>query len=85
MKTHQSQLDHLHTLIAERLVRSSLQDLRSVDNWQVPGLHQNQASLPTVRWKEALSAGVAPQVHLEATHAKTLEVVTLEQLKLHAL
>ena len=41
--------------------------------------------LCAVRWKEALSAGVAPPVHLEATHAKALEVVSLERLKLHAL
>jgi uncharacterized protein (DUF2237 family) len=28
---------------------------------------------------------VAPPVHLEATHAKALEYVSLEQLKAHAL
>ena len=37
------------------------------------------------RWLEALHAGVAPPVHLEATHPKALERVTLEQLKEHAL
>ena len=37
------------------------------------------------RLKEALAAGVAPPVHLEATHAKVLEHLTLEQLMLHAL
>ncbi len=41
--------------------------------------------LCAVRRKEALSAGVAPPVHLEATHAKALEIVSLEQLKLHAI
>ena len=41
--------------------------------------------LCAMRWKEALLAGVAPPVHLEATHAKALEIVSLEQLKLHAL
>ena len=37
------------------------------------------------RWKEALQAGVAPPVDLEATHAKALEIVTLKQLQAHAL
>jgi uncharacterized protein (DUF2237 family) len=41
--------------------------------------------LCALRWKEALQAGVAPPVHLAATHAKALEVVTLEQLQQHAL
>ena len=41
--------------------------------------------LCALRWKEALRAGVAPPVHLEATHAKALEIVTLAQLQLHAL
>lgn len=36
------------------------------------------------RWLEALHAGVAPPVHLEATHPKALEHVNLEQLKEHA-
>ena len=40
--------------------------------------------LCALRWKEALSAGVAPPVFLEATHAKALELVPLEQLQLHA-
>lgn len=41
--------------------------------------------LCAVRWKEALAAGKAPPVILEATHAKALELVSLEQLQLHAL
>jgi uncharacterized protein (DUF2237 family) len=41
--------------------------------------------LCALRWKEALSAGVAPPVWLEATHAKALELVTLEELRLHAI
>ena len=36
------------------------------------------------RWKEAFDANVAPQVVLEATHAATLHVVSLADLKLHA-
>ena len=41
--------------------------------------------LCAVRWKEALTAGVAPPVNLQSTHAKALEIVSLEQLTLHAL
>jgi uncharacterized protein (DUF2237 family) len=37
------------------------------------------------RWKEALEAGVAPPVVLEATHMATLEFVDLDDLKRHAL
>ena len=36
------------------------------------------------RWKEALDAGNAPQVVLEATHAVTLQIVPLEELKKYA-
>ena len=41
--------------------------------------------LCALRWKEALEAGVAPPVHLEATHQKALDYVSLEDLKSHAL
>ena len=44
--------------------------LKSGDKW----------CLCAVRWKEAYEAGVAPSVILEATHAKALEFVTIEQL-----
>jgi uncharacterized protein (DUF2237 family) len=40
--------------------------------------------LCAARWKEALDAGSAPQVVLEATHALTLHVVSLEDLKRYA-
>lgn len=36
------------------------------------------------RWKEALDAGVAPPVILAATHEKTLESVSFQDLKDHA-
>lgn len=36
------------------------------------------------RWKEAFDAGAAPLVVLEATHAVTLHVVSLDDLKQHA-
>jgi uncharacterized protein (DUF2237 family) len=36
------------------------------------------------RWQEALEAGVAPPVVLEATHMSALEFVSLDELKAHA-
>jgi uncharacterized protein (DUF2237 family) len=36
------------------------------------------------RWREALAAGVAPPVVLEATHEEALAVVTLDDLERHA-
>jgi uncharacterized protein (DUF2237 family) len=36
------------------------------------------------RWKEALDAGVAPAVVLEATHISALEFVSLDELRQHA-
>jgi uncharacterized protein (DUF2237 family) len=36
------------------------------------------------RWREALAAGVAPLVVLEATHEEALAVVTLDDLERHA-
>jgi len=35
------------------------------------------------RWREALDAGAAPDVVLEATHARALEWVTLDDLRRH--
>jgi uncharacterized protein (DUF2237 family) len=40
--------------------------------------------LCVTRWKEALEAGCAPQVVLRATHISSLEFVTLDDLKQHA-
>ena len=37
-----------------------------------------------LRWREALNAGMAPQVYLEATHEAALTVVSLADLKSHA-
>ena len=36
------------------------------------------------RWQQALEAGVAPPVVLEATHISTLEFADLEDLEAHA-
>ena len=41
--------------------------------------------LCALRWKEALKAGVAPPVHLEATHVRALELLDLADLQAHAL
>jgi hypothetical protein len=47
-----------------------------------PGLKAgNVWCLCAIRWKEALKAGFAPPVILEATNSKALEYVTLEELK----
>jgi uncharacterized protein (DUF2237 family) len=51
-----------------------------------PGLRPGDRwCLCAARWKEALEAGVAPPVVLEATHMATLEFVDLDDLKRHAL
>jgi hypothetical protein len=50
-----------------------------------PGLKPGERwCLCASRWKEAFDANVAPQVVLEATHAVTLHVVSLGDLKQHA-
>lgn len=40
--------------------------------------------LCAARWKEAMIAGVAPPVRLNATHERALEVIALEELVRHA-
>ncbi|HIK46648.1 MAG TPA: DUF2237 domain-containing protein [Leptolyngbyaceae cyanobacterium M65_K2018_010] len=56
-----------------------------VPAYQFPGLKPGDRwCLCASRWKEALDAGVAPPVVLEATHAATLEYVSLADLKAHA-
>ncbi len=50
-----------------------------------PGLKPGDCwCLCASRWKEAMDAGVAPKVILSATHALTLEYVSLDELKQHA-
>jgi len=49
--------------------------------WSFPGLIPGDRwCLSASRWLEAWKAGVAPLLVLEATHEKTLEYVTLEEL-----
>ena len=53
--------------------------------YDFPGLKPGDRwCLCAVRWLEALQAGMAPEVVLEATHLNTLGVVTLDQLRLYA-
>jgi len=54
--------------------------------WRFPGLVPGDRwCLCARRWREALEAGVAPPVDLEATHIRALSVVTLADLKYHAI
>ncbi len=60
--------------------------LTPVPAYGFPGLKPGDRwCLCASRWKEALDAGVAPPVMLSATHASTLEYVSLDDLKQHAL
>lgn len=51
-----------------------------------PGLKDgDQWCLCAVRWREAVEAGMAPPVVLQATHEKVLEFVSMQDLRRHAL
>ena len=55
-------------------------------DWGFAGLAPGDRwCLCVTRWKEALEAGVAPPVDLEATHSSAVEFVNLEELQAHAL
>ncbi|WP_375509913.1 DUF2237 family protein [uncultured Nostoc sp.] len=57
-----------------------------VPDFNFPGLKPGDHwCLCASRWQEALDAGVAPPVILSATHARALEMVSLDELKKHAL
>ncbi|NOY30430.1 MAG: DUF2237 domain-containing protein [Planctomycetes bacterium] len=66
--------------------RSAGNDLSTpIPEYDFPGVEPGDRwCLCATRWKEALQAGVAPPVVLEATHISTLEFVDLEDLQLHA-
>lgn len=52
--------------------------------WRFRGLKPGDRwCLCALRWKEALDAGVAPKVVLQATHIRTLDVIDLEDLIHH--
>jgi uncharacterized protein len=53
--------------------------------WLFPGLQPGDRwCVVAERWNEALEAGVAPPVVLEATHASALEFVAMAELEAHA-
>ena len=53
-------------------------------DWGFPGLDAGDKwCLCVQRWAEALEAGCAPPVVLEATHVSALEFVSLEDLQAH--
>ena len=53
--------------------------------YRFPGLKDGDRwCLCAGRWEEARVAGFAPEVVLEATHAKTLEITMLGHLQAHA-
>jgi uncharacterized protein (DUF2237 family) len=53
--------------------------------WMFPGLAPGDRwCVVAARWGEALEAGMAPPVVLEATHASALEFVALADLEAHA-
>ena len=56
-----------------------------VPEFDFPGLDDGDRwCLCVTRWADALKAGCAPQVLLEATHISALEWVSLEDLQAHA-
>lgn len=56
-----------------------------VPEYGFPGLSPGDRwCLCVERWKQALEAGAAPQVVLEATHMSSLEFVSLDELQSHA-
>lgn len=57
-----------------------------IPEYDFPGLKPGDRwCLCAARWKEALDAGMAPRVVLEATHISALEYVSLEDLKRYAI
>jgi len=56
-----------------------------VPEWGFAGLKPGDCwCLCVTRWQEALRAGVAPPVNIDATHISALEFVSLEELEAHA-
>ncbi|MBW3584279.1 MAG: DUF2237 domain-containing protein [Cyanobacteria bacterium 0813] len=80
-----------HTVCAQlteeflQFTKSNGNDLSTpVPEFNFPGLKPGDCwCLCASRWKEAMDAGVAPPVVLAATHALTLEYVSLDELKQH--
>ena len=61
-------------------------DLSTPRPGMFPGLkHGDKWCVCVLRWKEALMAGKAPKLYLEATHFKALEYVEAKDLMAYAL
>lgn len=81
-----------HTVCAQltedflQFTKSNGNDLSTpVPEFNFPGLKPGDCwCLCASRWKEAMDSGCAPRVVLSATHALTLEYVSLGELKQHA-
>ncbi len=81
-----------HTVCAEVsdefliFTRAMGNDLSSpAPQYDFPGLKPGDRwCLCALRWKEAMAAGVAPRVILDATHEKALDVISLDDLKRHS-
>jgi len=81
----------LHLLCAEmtaeflEFTRLRGNDLSTpVPEYEFPGLQAGDRwCLCVDRWREALAAGVAPPVVLEATHMSVIEFVSLDDLMRH--
>jgi uncharacterized protein (DUF2237 family) len=57
-----------------------------VPQFDFPGLKPGDRwCLCAARWKEAFDAGCSPRVVLRATHARALEIVSLDALKARAI
>jgi uncharacterized protein len=66
--------------------RSRGNDLTTpIPAYEFPGLKPGDKwCLCVSRWKEALDAGVAPSIILNACHEKALDIVSLSELNQHA-
>ena len=84
--------DHGSHLICVRVTADFLGFSKAAGNDLVTPMPQHRFSglepgdrwcLCALRWREALKAGVAPPVVLEATHANALQFVTMAELEKH--
>ena len=78
--------EHRHPSILERFSVLQGNDLVTpMPHHGFPGLVPGDRwCLCAPRWKDAFDAGVAPPVILEATHQYSLEFVSLDELRAHA-
>jgi uncharacterized protein (DUF2237 family) len=86
--------DHGSHVVCAEVTAEFLTFSKSVGNdlstprpeFQFPGLVPGNCwCLCAMRWQQALEAGCAPPVRLEACHERALRFVALEDLKRHAL